>query len=408
MDFFEKLFSEDNDIVEITMVQEYHHLEKLSCLYPDVKTRGKRSVSIVHFLIYILTLVYHLCALSITAGYVMNSLSLLFQTVHLLLLILLTFSLLCSLNLCRPIVARIHKDYYGGLHGYDEFTENYRPHLKLKEKKKKKFLYGLIVALVLSVGVVVILVAPVLHSALETTLGNNTNGVSYNLPFPEWTPFGTDTWTFYIISFSLQTYSANMMLLTIYCGVFMLFTFTQFLHSEIELLIHSLEHLQERTLLLIGNRNKTVDFSIMKMDKELNSAYKYCLKENVLHHLKIIEICNDANIALSVPVFVSYFFGTITIAFAGVVIYGDDPLALKLTALALSGAETFNVFYLAWCGEQIITSSEKLSFILYKTDWNYLDKSGYLMIQIMMARAQRPLSLEGGYFFPMSFETFSY
>ncbi|XP_073989711.1 putative odorant receptor 92a isoform X2 [Rhodnius prolixus] len=146
----------------------------------------------------------------------------------------------------------------------------------------------------------------------------------------------------------------------------------------------------------------------MKMDKELNSAYKYCLKENVLHHLKIIEICNDANIALSVPVFVSYFFGTITIAFAGVVIYGDDPLALKLTALALSGAETFNVFYLAWCGEQIITSSEKLSFILYKTDWNYLDKSGYLMIQIMMARAQRPLSLEGGYFFPMSFETFSY
>ncbi|KAK9498424.1 hypothetical protein O3M35_003063 [Rhynocoris fuscipes] len=250
MKYIEKLCAEDGDIVEKTLFNEYWYLPRISAI--KISDDIAEMIKSIH---------YAFCL----------------------------FIILCIIiphNINRIIIARIHRAIAYGLSSYDEETESIRIVLKSDIKKKKRLLIILISIFYPTITVLISFCKTLdINNTSEIEIHHHRNGVSYDLPLTQWIPFGER------FAFILQLVILPLNHSTVICTELMYFMVSLTVWLELKLLGISLQRLPERTLNLYNfkHNEKFYNLETINVNEDLRNCYRECLKQNVIHHQKIVR-----------------------------------------------------------------------------------------------------------------------
>ncbi|KAK9504899.1 hypothetical protein O3M35_009070 [Rhynocoris fuscipes] len=289
MKFLDNLCSEDDEIVDKVMYNEYWYLTRISCLYPKLNTPKWRALSIVHFILYVSCSLYHVILFAITAMKLKNDKTELFQSINHLSVMFITFYMVVLFNKNRYIYAGIHRSMGTGLSNYDEETELLRKSLYSIIQKKKKILLQILLSYFSSIPFTKLF----LEKYLNSYSGDDTEtSLNPHLPVTIWTPYDTNNLIGYSITVVLMLIGSVALVTVVTTVDISYFLMCEYLAMEVRLLIHSLNRLPERTLHLYRLRhgdNTNVSMETIKKNKDLLNCYRDCLKQNIIHHQNIIK-----------------------------------------------------------------------------------------------------------------------
>ncbi|KAK9504901.1 hypothetical protein O3M35_009072 [Rhynocoris fuscipes] len=392
MKFLDDLCSEDDEIVDKVMYNEYWYLPRISCFYPKMNTPKWRALSIFQFILFVSCFVYHLTALAVTAVKLQNNKMEMFQALNYFAVIFMSTYVLMLFNKNRKNLAEVHRGIATGLSNYDEETELLRKTLVPEIQRRKKIFMQLLLSYFSSLPFVLL----ILERYLNSYLGDHKQLLlSPNLPITVWVPH--DTSTISGASTALFLISVLCVMLISVCSTFdfVFLLMCEYLAMEVKLLIHSLNRLPERTLHLFRLRhgdNTNVSIETIKKDKELSNCYRDCLKQNVMHHQNIIRkfhVCKDT---LGLVLWLTFAVCAIVIAICGVsIIRSEGKIGSRILSALFAFAGTIICFFFSYCCSKISDASEDLIQALYETKWRSLNKNEVQIIRIMMIRSHRLL-----------------
>ncbi|KAK9512344.1 hypothetical protein O3M35_000791 [Rhynocoris fuscipes] len=373
--------SEDEDFIYITLHREYWYLTQLAGVFPDLRKGVRKYISIVHLILMSLSAAYALIICSSTVVLIAEDILIASQALHFDCLQIICISILLTACKSRRKFADVHRVIGIGPVEYDEETKNGMKGIKERMRIRKKYLLISISIYMTFAGFLTAILGPFIDSLMRGGIKKDIyspRGVSLNLPLPLWSPFGSHTNLGYILSITMEMVCACEITVIVVAGDVTFLVMTQYLTMELLLLTLALKRLPDRTIRLYKSRynvepNQIINISELRENEDLRKCYAYCLRESAVHHQKIIKAFAGINKLLSLPVFITYFSGSIVIAISGI-------------AMILN---------------------EKFIMALYSTKWYYTSKVEARTLQIMMTRSQRPLTLYGGGIVPLNFETFS-
>ncbi|XP_073990753.1 uncharacterized protein isoform X1 [Rhodnius prolixus] len=457
--FVDRLCKEDDESVSKTIYSEYWHSMALSGLYLRLDTPKWRMLSLLQLLLMMSFITFLIGCAIVTCIQTAHKPMIMFQYMHYMILtVLIVISIITSI-FNRPKIARMHRAIANGLSHYDENTEQHRKKMLKRKSKYKKILFVLLAFYFINVPIYLAFVAPVLDeyssSANRTETYRDTD-LAINLPVPFWLPFSTDSLLMPTIGYGMELILACIIVGQVAAADFVLLTAGITITMELELLIISLSRLPKRALAMHEERHgpersRQMDVKRIREDKDLAKCYADCLKQNVQHHQRIIQMFDDYYNFFFILLFVVIMTGTIFIAISGslimfVSIFTSPPLVLVLTraydyyiillpnrgsialyqsiseyflfqaegglalrvmSVGFCFAEISNIFFNCWCAEQIFNASEQLLLALYSTNWRMLTKDSARTVLIMMTRATQPLTFNCLGLVVINFETFS-
>ncbi|KAK9504898.1 hypothetical protein O3M35_009069 [Rhynocoris fuscipes] len=289
MKFLDKLCSEDDEIVDKVMHNEYWYFQIFSGLYPKMNTPKWRVFSVIQFIIYMSFFLYHAVLLIITAIKLTDDKVEMFQSLHYLTVLSISIYVTLFLQMYRQTYAKIHRAIGTRLFSYDEKTDEFKKTLVTKMEKKKKVLVQLIFSYYSTIPFIML----ILEKSLNAYSGDDKVVLlSPNLPVTIWIPYETD---------SLIGSSSALIMIAVVCGIVVMvfatadvsvFVMCENLAMELRFLIHSLNRLPERTLHLYRLRhgdNTNVSIETIKENTDLSNCCRDCLKQNIIHHQNINE-----------------------------------------------------------------------------------------------------------------------
>ncbi|XP_073990823.1 odorant receptor 46a-like [Rhodnius prolixus] len=414
MAFLDKLCEEDDPTVERSLYNEYWYVMYILGLYLKLNTPKWRLLSGVQFFASCSLMMYFAIIMIITAVKLKENMMGMCQGLHYAILLFLVAAMAFSLNMCRPSMARIHRGIGTGLSEYDMETEKHRAPLRQRIRNYQILLIKLyciytIVAIIF-LGIIAILSENADESENELYI---ENGISLDVPIPQWSPFSTDTTLKFLLAITLQALVCTDVALK-NCG-FNVVNMTVSLNIvlELDLLIISLDRLPQRALIMYQERHgqessSKVDMNRIREDKDLAKCYADCLKQNVQHHQRIIQMFNDLSTLVTDQMFRALSTGAFYTAISGALImFAQGSIAERVASAAFCFAEITNIFLHCWCAEQITDGSVRLSRALYSTNWILIDKENARIVLIMLTRANLPLVMTGKNLVKINFETFA-
>ncbi|XP_073990755.1 uncharacterized protein isoform X2 [Rhodnius prolixus] len=414
--FVDRLCKEDDESVSKTIYSEYWHSMALSGLYLRLDTPKWRMLSLLQLLLMMSFITFLIGCAIVTCIQTAHKPMIMFQYMHYMILtVLIVISIITSI-FNRPKIARMHRAIANGLSHYDENTEQHRKKMLKRKSKYKKILFVLLAFYFINVPIYLAFVAPVLDeyssSANRTETYRDTD-LAINLPVPFWLPFSTDSLLMPTIGYGMELILACIIVGQVAAADFVLLTAGITITMELELLIISLSRLPKRALAMHEERHgpersRQMDVKRIREDKDLAKCYADCLKQNVQHHQRIIQMFDDYYNFFFILLFVVIMTGTIFIAISGsLIMFAEGGLALRVMSVGFCFAEISNIFFNCWCAEQIFNASEQLLLALYSTNWRMLTKDSARTVLIMMTRATQPLTFNCLGLVVINFETFS-
>ncbi|KAK9504895.1 hypothetical protein O3M35_009066 [Rhynocoris fuscipes] len=393
--FLDNLCSEDGEIVDKVMYDEYKYLLRVSCIYPKLNTSKWRKLSIIQFILYLSCLLYHLIIFIITATKLKHDKTEMFQSLHYLALAFMMTYIIIICNKNRKKNAQIHRGIATGLSGnqnYDEEIKILKKPLVYKLRKKKKMFIQLLLTYFLTLPLIMLLLEKYLNAYSDDY---KEVLLSPNLPLTLWVPYDTN---------NLIGCSTAIFLMASFCALVAviactfdgtIFVICEYLAMEVKLLILSLNRLPERTLNLYRLRhgdNINVSIETIKENTNLSNCYRDCLKQNIIHHQNIIKKFYLCRKQIGLVLCLTLAMCAVIIAMSGVsLIRGEGKIGTRLVSALFCFVEILVCFFLVNCCSQITNASEDLIHTLYSTKWMSLNINEVQMIRIMMLRSQIPL-----------------
>ncbi|XP_073996425.1 uncharacterized protein [Rhodnius prolixus] len=410
--FLQNYFSEDNENLHQFVRKDYGILFQISGFYRRMDTVKEKCFTTSYVFVMITMLTYQATLFLITMFHTDNDLKIMFQSFHFLVLYFLSIFWLFYFYLHREKVARIFKAIHHGLYTYDEEREIYREKVKNDYQFYRKLtikyppINSIAVALFVEIGP---LIDRFIRNIQYETY--SPGGLSQNIPVHTWIPYGTDTNFKLIFTILVKLVVASWAGLMFAIALTMILESTNMLHLEMELLIHSLNHLPSRTENLFNktaSKRRKLDITKLREDKEMASCYKRNLRDNAIHYQRIIRHFLDLQAILSVPLLVNFIGSSILVALAGIaLVYGRGQVGLIVSVVGIFITESLTLLLACWFAERVRQSSENLREALYATDWIYAPKDAVIYIQIMSSRALKSLTLTSYGLIPVTFETFA-
>ncbi|XP_073997422.1 uncharacterized protein [Rhodnius prolixus] len=410
--FLQNHFSEDNENLQQFVRKDYGILFQISGFYRRMDTVKEKFLATSYVFLIITMLTYQAILFLITMFHTDNDLIIMFQSFHFIMLYIFSIIWQFFIFVNREKVARIFKAIHHGLYTYDEEREIYREQVKNANQFYRKLSIKLPSMCFLVVAVIVEL-GPLIDRYVRNIQYEmySPGGLSQNIPIPIWIPYGTDT-NFKLIITMLLKLPVDIWT-TVTCGtcLMMVLESANVLHLEMELLIHSLNHLPSRTENLLNkttSNKRKINITKLREDKEMASCYKRNLRDNAIHYQRIIRLFLDVQDILSVPMLVTFVSESIFLALsASAIVFGKGQVDLVMSVLGIFVSESMALLVSCWYAERIRQSSENLRDTLYATDWIYAPKDAVIYIQIMSTRALKSLTLMSFGLFPITFETFA-
>ncbi|KAK9504902.1 hypothetical protein O3M35_009073 [Rhynocoris fuscipes] len=290
MKFLDNLCSEDDEIVDEVMYNEYWYLPRISCIYSKMDTPKWRALSAIQHIFYLSCVFYHIILFSITAVKLQNDKVEMFQALNYLSIFVVPPYTLILFSKNRKKLAEIHRGIATGLSNYDEETELLRKSLVLEVEKKRKIFMPMLLCYFTG-GLSIFLP---LEKYLNSYSGDNKQVIklSPNMPINLWVPYDTNSQIGWSTALFLFTTLCAIHVLVITTGIILFFVMCEYIAMEVRFLIHSLNRLPERTLHLYRLRhgdNTNVSIETMKENTNLSNCYRDCLKKNIIHHQNIIR-----------------------------------------------------------------------------------------------------------------------
>ena len=137
---------------------------------------------------------------------------------------------------------------------------------------------------------------------------------------------------------------------------------------------------------------------------ETNNKIHEKLKEIVIDHETLIQLCQKMSRSLSTNVLLHYISAALITGVCCLMILLAEG-ADKIVFITYIGASTTQVFVYSYGGQILADSSPKLQEHAYNFEWYKCDKKVRKLIQMIMIRTQKRTAVEVP-FFQVSLETF--
>ncbi|KAK9504903.1 hypothetical protein O3M35_009074 [Rhynocoris fuscipes] len=391
MKFLDNLCSEDDEIVDKVMYNEYWYLTRITCLYPKLNTPKWRTLTLFQFILYTSGYLYHGTLFAVSVSKLNDHKMEMFQTLHYFLIFFISAYIFILFNKDRRKYTDIHRWFGKGLYDYDEESEILRKSLRCRVQKRKKILMQMLLSYYTILGILVLC----MEKYLNSYFGDDKVVLSPNLPLTLWVPYDTNSLIGCSITLFLLFIIACVVVLTCITSGVSAFIICEYLSLELKLLIHSLNRLPERTLHLYRLRhgdNTNVSIETIKENKDLSNCYRDCLKQNIIHHQNIIKMFCTFRKQQGLFLGLTFMICALIIAFSGVsIVQSEGKVGTRVLSALLCFAEIIVCYFFSHCCSQISNASENLIITLYSTKWMSLNKNEVQMIRIMMIRSQCPL-----------------
>ncbi|KAK9498510.1 hypothetical protein O3M35_003127 [Rhynocoris fuscipes] len=315
-----------------------------------------------------------------------------------------TVSIVCTYY--RKDLIYLHHGLMNGICYYEsgEFYEELQTNM-YKEKKRILIFWPLYYG---SCAVVAIIVGPLVDSYYGNFTGQTVHpGVSLKLPISFWTPFDVDGNIFAFICMSaIEAIFAFIVAIMVAAGVVMCVAVMMRLCLHLELLIHSLETIDERTLELYNIKEGNT--LLRNIDRQIYMKYyNECLVENIKHHQEILSLYYIFAKVVNLPIFVPFIAGAVLLAMAGVHVLSDDPrVGPKLTSASLVLGEMLNMLMLCFYGEKMKQMNEDLRVAIYSIKWYERDRC-HKTVSIVQERTIVPMNIVCVYILEINMQTFA-
>ncbi|XP_060533487.1 uncharacterized protein LOC132706267 isoform X2 [Cylas formicarius] len=120
------------------------------------------------------------------------------------------------------------------------------------------------------------------------------------------------------------------------------------------------------------------------------------------NHQNLIAYINTVNRAFKGVVFFEYGISSVILATSILQVTAGGNITYKLTRLL---GVTSQLLLLAWSSDEIVVQSLELAPALYQSKWYECSKESRVLINIMLMRCQKPLTIDIGLFGPMTVQS---
>ncbi|XP_074035207.1 odorant receptor 30a [Leptinotarsa decemlineata] len=247
------------------------------------------------------------------------------------------------------------------------------------------------------VGIPLIMLNYISYLQFEKThiLTNTTE--SKPLPYVSWFPFDSDE--YYFVAFGMDSVAAFMGS-TYNCLVQLFFiAIMTFVIGRLRILQEHFRNFDEIDEFgeNIGGESGT--------DRNEDHDVLKNLKRLILEHMEIIGCVKKLDDSTKYLLLLEFLMNSFQIASLLVQLLTMERSILILFTLSYLLMVTYQIFLLAWHGNEIKEQSLELSNALYESRWYEHSVAVKKCIHLMMLRSQRPLTLQIGPFYPMTMST---
>uniref|UniRef100_T1HDN0 Odorant receptor n=3 Tax=Rhodnius prolixus TaxID=13249 RepID=T1HDN0_RHOPR len=404
-----------DEVAEKCIIDEYNHLLKVSLFYPSLKSPLAAGIHLLQFVIYVVTLIFHLAIIAIT---VIKSqpqdFLIVIHTVHFGFIMFLFLSFIFMTNSVRYELCISHKIIGQGVYTYeDEEVSDEESNMKRKYEAIKRKLKLILPSMNLVAGLFVVVIGPWVDSILAS--GNlktfTDSGINLALPVPIWHPLDThDSLNFYI-AFYGECICAHIVIVILASASCCYFTCTLHVIIQLERLIMSVRNLEKRAISMYRRRVPTSENQLKKDILYENAAYmeclEFCFRQNIQHHLQILRFNRLVNILTRGPVFATFFAGGVILGMSALVItLGNEKPGILLGTLSVAMTELANITAICKAGQTITDLNEDLHLMFYSVPWQRFSKSLKSSLYIVQEMTCRDMIVNGMFNFTANMETY--
>nr|APZ81427.1 olfactory receptor 4 [Adelphocoris lineolatus] len=320
-------------------------------------------------------------------------------------LCVLAFSFLLNHNFYRKKILDLHHMLGKGFHDYQE--PQYFPDELEKFKKvvtKQNVALIILASYVALIGFLVVVVCPLIDESLGFgwTEPYDENGVNRQLPVPIWLPYPSHEGFLHWFSFLfLEGFGGAMICLSI-GGTALLFTcLSGGLMLEQKLLVLSIKSIEKRAKRRYRELHKGkpgIDEDGNKIalndDNKYQECIGYCLRQNILHHHKILTYTNHYLDLARSPLLFAFLVETMAIAMSMVKLNeGSNKWGANIAFACIAIAEVANMIMLCVLGELVTSGSIEINDELYYTKWYTFNKSNKKVLLQFLLETRNPVVL---------------
>nr|ALD51373.1 odorant receptor 39 [Locusta migratoria] len=142
---------------------------------------------------------------------------------------------------------------------------------------------------------------------------------------------------------------------------------------------------------------------VQRKDAELYSELRKC----IMDHQEMISFMNDLEETVNFVVLVQFMAGTLVICvnlFQAALNVQDFSSVLKVCMYMFE--LILQLFIYCWCAHDVMVESERLSTSAYFSEWAGAPRRFTTALHILMARAQKPLTVSAGRIYTINRSTF--
>nr|AXU25104.1 odorant receptor 13 [Cyrtorhinus lividipennis] len=370
----------------------YSVLPVLGGFFPFLHTRGWRIVSLIHYTIMYSVMILAEVNVAYTTYLVRDRPSLLSQSLHLFIVGLVAMG--CSLFL--TLQRRKIKDYttiFNHQFSMCEYANNnFFVGISKKTSQLNKVRILTWFAMYGSCGVVGIL-QPVINSFFDIHFEViQLNGVWMNLPFLMWCPWDLEkSNTAWFWAFLFQGVYLSYCAVVVTSAIVMQFNVIDRLLDQFKLITYGVKTLDQRAKIIFKERYPMLTRKLNKRAYE--NCFYDCIKQSVLHHLRVGKEYKSFVELSTVPVAVPFYGGAILLGMAMITMTADDDprIGPKFFYGMMAVSEFINMYLICQAGQNFEDITTEMFTALYQTRWYLWPKRTQKALMIMRFGCIRPL-----------------
>ncbi|KAK9502722.1 hypothetical protein O3M35_011436 [Rhynocoris fuscipes] len=410
MDFINRIDAESDELIMSTIKSEYGFMLQIGALFANLRPKW-RILSIIQFTIYTGMVISHLGLFIKTLSINYKDTNSALQTLHYGSLVSITFVILISFPLNRPVFVKLIRIVGNNYYTYsDGLQSDLVNKWKNDIRKIKIILLILIPCYLFFCAVSLIFISPMIdtYTGVEIIEETYTDGIYTKLPLKLWYPFIIDTQFKHIMTLCLQVFIAGIVASVIACADLLMIFVSQGIAVQMKILRNSIQNIENRAGDFYAKKFGELNRKDIYSNKNYMKMINFCIKENVQHHIVLLKAFNNWYLLQKWPMAYALVEGSLIIALSLIgFVMGETRLGDQFLSLLLLVAEVATFALFCFVGQQMSDLSEGMLGDLYNLNWMKWNKSCQLSFLIVKEFMKNPLELKAGGLKTMNLSTFA-
>ncbi|KAK9502721.1 hypothetical protein O3M35_011435 [Rhynocoris fuscipes] len=410
MDFFERIDAESDELVMSTVRSEYGFMLQIGGLFANLRPKW-RMLSIMQFFIYTGTVTIHLVFFIKTLTLNYKDMNSAIQTLHYGSFVSMTFAILISFPLNRPVFVNLIKIIGNNYYTYSDGLKSDQVDKWNRDIRKIKIILLLLIPLYLFFCAISLLfISPLIDSYTNVQISNETysNGIYMKLPVQLWYPFIIDNSFTHLLALCSQVCTSSVVASVLACADLLMLFLSQGLAVQLKILRHSIQNTETRAMKLYNDKFGKLNNDEKYTNENYMKMINFCIKENVQHHLVLLKAFNCWYLLLKWPAAYVLLESSLIIALSLLgFVMGKAKIGAQLVSLLLLVAEVASMALMCFVGQQMTDLSEGMLDDFYNLNWMRWNKSCQLSLRIVKEYLKNPLDVKAGGLKTLNRDTFA-